>query len=343
MMNTVRPIFATQAGNANWYLSLGLIWAESHFGDLTQLWYGGGGAAYYNSTANPLTATDTSEATMSAYFAGLPSPAFATTVAIDAIWTKGFGLKTIAYEGGPQPGGNEFGAAMAGSTKLSYTYSADPRMKASMQIAHAVWQANGGDLLMYYIYSGGAPWAFNNGLLYSVVSDTNSVKMQALDAIRTQVKAPVTLGTTVPAAINLRSPSSNIRSWLDNHGGWNYGGVAYRMVSGATPAKSDFILVPINTSKSGTYKMSISSFEGLTTDKFNIFVNGKPQGIIKPAVHASGTLMESPPVDIELPEGLSVLRIKAATVAPLWIKEVIIKECCSTLPEQLSPSAVPTK
>jgi len=52
--------------------------------------------------------------------------------------------------------------------------------------------------------------------------------------------------------------------------------------------------------------------------------------------------MESDPVNIELPEGLSVLRIKAATVAPLWIKEVIVKECCNTTPQQPSPQAVQT-
>jgi hypothetical protein len=339
MMDTVRPILAAQVGNANLYLSLGLIWAESYFGDVTKIWYGGGGAAYYDSTTAP---TDTAEATKAAYFAGLPSPFFATTTAMDAIWTKGFGLKTIAYEGGPGPGGSAMGSALPGSSQLSFTYSADIRMKQRMQIAHAVWQTNGGDMLVYYTFTGGSPWTFHDGLGNSIVSDTKTVKMQALDAIRTQPKAPVTLGTEVPGTIALRDKSANTQVWLDNGGGWNYSNVAYRMVSNATPVKSDFILVPMRTKKAGTYKLVINTFEGLATDKFNIYVNGVPQGTIKPAVHASGTLMESDPVNIELPEGLSVLRIKAATVAPLWIKEVIVKECCNVTPPQTLSPAVPT-
>jgi hypothetical protein len=323
MMSTVRPILAAQVGNANLYLSLGLIWAESYFGDVTKLWYGGGGGAYYDSTTAP---SDTTEATKTAYFAGLPSPLFATTTALDAIWTKGFGLKTIAYEGGPGPGGSALGSAIPGSSQLSFTYSADPRMKERMQIAHAVWQANGGDLLVYYTYTGGSPWTFHDGLGNSVVSDTTTVKMQALDAIRTQAKAPVTIGTEVPGVITLRDESSLTQISLDNGGKWNYGGAAYRMVSNATAAKSDFILVPMRTQKAGTYKMVISTFEGQPTDKLNIYVNGLLQGTIKPAVHASGTLMDSDPVEIELPEGFSVLRLKAVSLAPTWIKEIKIKE-----------------
>jgi len=322
MMETVRPIFAAQVGNANQYLSIGLTWAESYFGDVSKIWYGGGGAAYYDSLTTP---TDTTKETMDAYFAGLPSPLFATITGIDAVWTKGFGLKTIAYEGGPSPGGSAMGSAVPNSSKLSFTYNADKRMKERMQVAHAVWQTNGGDLLMYYTYTGGSPWAFNDGLENSVFSDTKTVKMMALDAIRTQTKAPVTLGTEVPGTITLRAKSANTQVSLDNGGGWYYGGAAYRMMSGSTPSKSDFILVPLRTVKAGTYKLTMTTYEGLDTDNFTVYVNGLAQGSIKPAPHASGTLMESEPISVALPEGLSVLRLKAASSTPLWIQELKIQ------------------
>ena len=51
---------------------------------------------------------------MANYFLGLPSPAFADSTKIDAMWTRTFGLHTLAYEGGPGPGGSSTG----GSTGL---------------------------------------------------------------------------------------------------------------------------------------------------------------------------------------------------------------------------------
>jgi len=109
MMNTVRPILASQVGNGNLYLSLGLVWAEAYYGDVTKLWYGGGGAAYYDSSVQP---ADTSAATMQAYFDNLPTAGFGRSVAKDAVWTKGYGLKTVAYEGGPGREGVRWGLSV---------------------------------------------------------------------------------------------------------------------------------------------------------------------------------------------------------------------------------------
>jgi hypothetical protein len=81
---------------------------------------------------------------MGAYFSTLPSADFAKTSATDSIWTHGYGLKYVAYEGGPGTGGGVAGVAAV--------YNNDPRMKDCMVLAQDIWDQAGGDELVYYIY-----------------------------------------------------------------------------------------------------------------------------------------------------------------------------------------------
>jgi hypothetical protein len=323
MMTRVRPILASQVGNANNYLSEGLLWADAYHGDTSRLWYGGGGAAYYDSSTAP---TDTSVATMSAYFTGLPAPYFARQTATDTIWTNGFGLKNVAYEGGPGPGGSALGTA-TGSAQLSYTYNNDPRMKDRMIAAHEIWQANGGDLLSYYVYSAAAPWSFTNGWNPITASDTTSTKFQAIDVIRTAAKATPTLGTAVPGTVYLRSSTSNVRFVLSSDGSWKHSGTAFRMLRNSTiPAKSEFMLVPVRTLAAGTYKASITTYDATVNDRIDLFVNGKLAGTVQGTPGAAGQAFASTQIDVELPEGISVVKLRPKAGGEIWVKDLIIQE-----------------
>lgn len=321
MMNTVRPILASQVGNGNLYLSLGLSWAEAYYGDVTKLWYGGGGAAYYDSSVQPV---DTSAATMQAYFDNLPTASFGQSVAIDAVWTKGYGLRTVAYEGGPEPGGSALGSA-SGTEQLAYTYNADPRMKDRMLVASDMWISNGGDLLVYYAYNSAAPWAFVDGLSLSTVSDTTSPKMQAIDALVKRPLPSVTLGTAVPGSVYLRSSTSAIQSRTDGDTSWGFGGTAYRINANESDlAKSEMVLVPVRVAKSGQYKISMTTLNATTTDRLQIFVNGKLSGELQPMADSSGQPKETSSIAVALPEGLSVMRVRASK-GSVWIRDLVVK------------------
>lgn len=311
MMSTVRPIFSTQSGNANNYLFTGLAWAQAFYGQVrtglpsnavirkpSEIWYGGGGAAYYEAAVDP---KDTAASTMDRYFASLPTAAFAKTSATDSIWTHAYGLRYVAYEGGPGPGGSALGS-VSGAT-VSSTYNNDPRMKDRMLLAQDIWDQAGGDEMVYYVYSSSSPWSFTNELVQQVVSDTTSVKLQAIDAINAKPKPEATLGRLVPATITLKDPVSQVIG--ADPATWALSGSTYLL---RPNVGNPYILVPIRTTKAGTYRVSINAGSKVT-GSVALFANGNSQGAVKLSPDTTNTFTTSSKVTVTLPAGLSVLRL----------------------------------
>ena len=322
MMSRVRPIFSSQVGNANNYLRDGLMWADAFYGDTSYLWYGGGGAAYYGSTVNP---TDTDAGTMDAFFANMPEPEFIDRTRIDVTWTKGFGLKTIAYEGGPGPGGSPTGG-ISGSDELSYAYNNDPRMKNAMRSAHRTWVAIGGDMMVYYIYSGPAPWSFTNGESGAVVSDTTSVKMQAVDEIVNLQQPTAEFGTLVPGTVYLRDASAKVISTEGGGSLWGYGGTAWLLrPMGVGSDHNQFLLVPVRCTEDGDYQISVTAYDSAVGAEVEIFGNGESLGSLLLNQGADGVAVQSPKLSATLEAGLTVLRVRVVGGQNVWLKDVIIE------------------
>ncbi len=330
MMAKVRPILASQVGNGNLYLSLGLQWAQSFYGQIRQtpplntvarkpsdIWYGGGGAAYYDASLDP---KDANASTLDTYFATLPTPTFAKSSVTDSIWTHGYGLKYVAYEGGPGPGGSPLGSATAAA--VSPVFNNDPRMRDRMVLAQDIWDQAGGDELVYYVYSSSAPWSFTNELVQQVVSDTNSIKLQAIDAINVKAKPAVTLGNVVPASIYLKDAAS--QTIASDGATWALGGTVYLLRPNAVNP-SPYILVPIRTNSAGTYRVSIN-VGAKVTGSVALFVNGTRNGSINVSPDDTGTAAVSSKVTVALPAGLSVLRLDSPTGSgDIFVKDIVVE------------------
>jgi hypothetical protein len=338
MMDTVRPVLASQVGNANVYLSEGLKWAEGFYGQVrtspansvarsvNDLWWGAGGAAYYDSSTSP---SDTSAATMRAYFAGLPNAEFASNIAIDATWARGYGLKSVAYEGGPGPGGSASGSA-TGSVELAATYNADPRMWARMKAAHQIYTANGGELLNYYVYSGSPPWDFVNDVSPGVVSDTSTVKLRAIDTLRSTAKASPTLGTAVPGTVPFPTGGS-VGVQFDGAANWRYNGQAIRLpvtTGNGGKAFSGMALIPIRAEQAGTYRFTLSMYPEADT-QVELMINGELAGTFNipgtcGGICADDAYATSPVIKATLPAGLSVVRVRPVN-NDIWIRRLIVR------------------
>ncbi|MEO7106190.1 MAG: hypothetical protein ABIZ09_07455 [Rhodoferax sp.] len=330
MMSTVRPILAGQAGNGNLFLSLGLQWAQAFYGQVRQaaprnavarqpsdIWYGGGGAAYYDATIDP---KDTKAATLDAYFASLPTPTFARLSTADSIWTHAFGLKYVSYEGGPGPGGSALGS-IAGAV-VSPVFNNDSRMKDRMLVAQDIWDQAGGDELVYYVYSGSAPWSFTNELQQQVFSDTSSVKLQAVDAINAKSRPAVTLGNLVPGRIYLKDPAT--QTIASDAASWAQGGTVYLLRPSAV-SPSPYILVPFRVAVAGEYKISLN-IATKVTGTVALFVNGASYGTINLAPDATNTATVSSKVVVTLPAGLSVLRLDTPKAnGDIFVKDVVVE------------------
>ena len=327
MMETVRPILASQAGNANSYLSTGLAWAQAFYGQVrttgalnatvrapAAIWYGGGGAAYYDSAIDP---TDTSAITMHGYFANLPTPSFASVSAIDSLWTHGYGLNYVAYEGGPGPGGNSLGRAVMGG--VAPVFNNDPRMKDRMVLAQDIWDKTGGDEMVFYVYSSSSPWSFTNELVQQTMSDTDSSKLQAVDIMNATARPAVTLGKLVPATIYLKDPTSQALSADAVEGALN--GPAYLL----RPGSSHYTLVPLRTTAAGNYLISVN-VGGRVSGSVTLHVNGVNSGNINIDPHASDTTTISSKVAVSLPAGLSVLRLDSPKGSgDIFVREVVVE------------------
>lgn len=323
MMTTVRPILASQVGNANAILQTGLQWADGFYSVVrsnnpvircvSDLWYGGGGAAYYDSTVSPfvlttnvtaaatnVTATTTPEL-MTAYFAGLPNADFAANVAVDATWTGAYGLKLAAYEGGPGPGGTSLGGTSGAA--VSALYNADPRLAGCMLTAQNQWIANGGTLLSYYVLQGDGPWGFGDNT--NTVMSTNTVKLQAIDTIRAQAKTNLTLGTLVPAVIPMtNNPAAGI---LDVGGYTDATAGTFNLGASADVSRSGTLLIPIHTAAGGIYKFQLG-YEASAAATVELLLNGFSAGVW--TLPASDSLVASSRIITNLTAGLTVVRVR---------------------------------
>lgn len=317
----VRPVFEAQAGNANRYYSAGLVWAEGFYGavrpnnpvarQVKDIWYGGGGSAYQDSASNPI---DTLPATMDAYFAALPAPAFATTIATDATWSRAYGLVPVAYEGGPGPGGSSLGAITA-TVALANTYNNDPRMGPAMLNAWSVYLANGGDTLVYYGYGVSAPWTFVNNITLNTVADTATVKMLALTQINNGLIGPIPttpLGPAAPATLALVDPAVTLQNVTNSV-------VATQgmyFIAKPVTANSGQVLVPFRALP-GAHTVSIEPTPNPVGGALELQVDG---AVVGTWTIAAGALPTTTPLtvvfpasNIALPPALHVLRIRALT------------------------------
>lgn len=341
MMTTVRPVLASQVADGNGYLSEALRWAEGYYSQLrvkngqlvkattpsparkvSELWWGGGGAAYYESSHEPVDPTDPAQRT--AFFEGLPSPQFASNTAIDATWTRGYGLKSVAYEGGPGPGGSPLGGSTwAGA--VSAAYNADPRLLERMHAAHQIYQASGGQMLNYYVYSGAGPWEFTNGVTPGVVSDTDTVKLRAIDAIRLTRKNDVTLGQPVPGTVWLQDAATFRQSYGGTGGAWGYDGQAIRFGPGTRgPSFAETVLLPVRSTSGGTYGFSIRTYDAPANAQVELLVNGSSAGTWKLAASSTGQPVASTALRVTLPAGLSVVRLRPLNNL-VWIRDLVVQ------------------
>jgi hypothetical protein len=224
MMARVRPILASQATWADGPVGLNLMlgWAFNYLnnGDgahlpnsswvipetttqvqphpLTYYWYGAGGPAYYDpsdtsSVSSLLTSGDMDLATWGKGHLSAGSGMIFPTV---------FGLKRIAYEGGPELD------TTANSITAAMTFRpSSPNMQDIVEAHHDYWSQQGGDLLVYFCASQHR-WAFlpidaqhPEG---TVNTNLVSPKLLAIDELNRRPRAAVAVGvpfgTATPGA-----------------------------------------------------------------------------------------------------------------------------------------------
>lgn len=293
MMNRVRPVLMTQQGNANDTLMLALNWideyAQSQNRAVNSYFYGAGGSAYYGADA---TINEADRGNANLFFSGAYDTQGISNMGLDALWAANFGLKRIAYEGGPSL--DYYTQEQADAINL------DPRMKDMIVNTHNAWSAMGGDLLMYYVAVGPREWNFSNE-----ISNSNTPKNNGLDQLNTQARTAVTVGQALPGEIvySVTDARAQIRS-----GYWGYnascdslpclGGMGTVGVWVALKAHSD-------TAFSGNLAINGGTSTGAVV---KVYINGVSQGQVTLATNSQ--LTDSTTVAVSIPKGLVAVRLE---------------------------------
>lgn len=268
MMTQVRPVLMSQLGYAD-----GPLWQAMHlmvdyYGNPAQVpvprppsWYvyGLGGSAYYNPSDE--TSVDTIFSTL--------GTGFEAALQADADWALPFGLKRIAYEGGPSldATGN------AATDALQAAAWADARMTQALTTQQATWDRNAGDLLVYFTLTGNYQWGFMNDVL-----SPGSPKMAGIAAIDAATAAPSTYGTVVPAT--LAASSAVIPP------GWERSGTTLSQ-------QNAWLGYPVSVPAPGTFKVALTA-SAATGAQAEILIDGLSIGTVTVPASGASTALATP-------------------------------------------------
>jgi hypothetical protein len=294
MMSQIRPVIMTQQGNGQDTLKNALTWLDAYAKrqspsrEVSYYAYGAGGSAYYG-VNNPISATD--QGNPDIFFAAGNYPAINNFkgMAIDAILAGSYGLKRVAYEGGP---------SLDNYTKVNaQTINADPRMQDMIVKSHNEWSKVGGDLLVYYALRGPSSWEFTPD-----ITSTESAKLRGITQLQSQVRAPVSIGQKLPGIlIPTNYPDYRTRIGSD-----------YQTTCGGSPClggndAGEWIAYPGYTPSSFVGTISLTGVSGKGAQIY-ILINGIKQGSVAMATSSSNAT--STLLNVTIPSGLVVIKLE---------------------------------
>jgi hypothetical protein len=176
-------------------------------------------------------------------------------------WAIGFGLKRVAYEGGPS----------LPNTPVANTAWSDARMRTEVVDNHNnLWSAKGGDLFVYYVAVAGSPeWSFTRDSF-----DLNTPKLNALSDLYSATRAAVNYGTLLPATITAGS-YQRPPTWF--HG--QPSSMANRM----------WFTYTVRSSTARSYTITANTTATASGGQLEIIVDGASQGTVAVPVGTSQT------------------------------------------------------
>lgn len=294
MMNRIRPVLMTQQGNAQMTLEQGLNWldayAKAQGRTVNSYLYGAGGSGYYGVNTEPTDKTD-----VNGFFApgNYPATQNVKGMGVDAVWAANFGLKRIAYEGGPSLDNYPDLNARA--------INADPRMQDMIVKTHDAWSAQGGDLLVYYALVGPGKWEFTPD-----TTNTATPKFKGIDQLQAQPRAAVSLGQNFPGTLVATEQAVyKIRS------GYDYPATVDGLTCIGGNDAGEWIAMPGHSVSDFIGSVAVNGLANTATT-LNVWINGVNKGRV--TLGAGSHLGNSSSLNaVAIPAGLVVIRLEVVS------------------------------
>ena len=321
---TVRPLIEFQVNNGQGTAATELGFINNYFNNadgishvasphpVNYFFWGGGGATYYNSNL------DTAATVDDLFASGIPNTNYAAWIQVDSAWTKAYGLKRVAYEGGwgVYSGSNSYSSTPGSAAALA---KSDPRATTAQMTAHAIFQQSGGDLNIFYTSSSWIPnyrWS-----LTDLISNLTTPLFQSVTQINSNQAPPVTYGspisdtgtTTFPLGSQF-SPVTTTNRRIMNNGAFifvpliattgNY--QINLMVSSTSSGKSLLVqldgqnigLFSVPQSKSMTASNVVIGTFYLTAGQHGLIFNGQSSSDPTPCIFENISFTPVPPPEI---------------------------------------------
>lgn len=295
MMNRVRPLLMTQQGNGQATLSTALEWLDDFCRRATpqrtadHYLYGAGGSGYYNPTLVP---ADYGNADIFFAEGSYPSVENVRGMGLDAVWAMNYGLKRIAYEGGPSLDNY--------TDEQAANINNDVRMIDMIEKTHDAWSGVGGDLLVYYCLTGPQEWNFTHA-----ITTTATRKFAAIDNLMARPRAAVTLGSSLPGMATVDTANDYVIRT-----GWGYDVTVdgVRCIAG-NPAGT-WIALPGHSAAAFNGSLRVRGSSGAGCE-LRVWINGVAIGTVTLAVGEA--LADSTALAVSVPKGLVVVRMEVVS------------------------------
>ena len=292
MLSRVRPVLMTQVGNAQATLSTALTWLDTWLREsptprsASDVLYGAGGSGYYG-------VNDGISARPDQFFAtsNYPDVGSVRAFSIDTVWAANYGLRHVAYEGGP---------GLSYSAGDNRTLNADPRMQTLMEATHDAWSAAGGDLLVYYTLRGPSEWEFTPN-----IRSADTPKLRALARMQTLPRAPVALGPALPGVLIARDLAS-----LNARTGYGYDTTVDGLAAVGGNRLGNMTVYTGHAAAPYSGMLRVTGLAGGLT-RLGVFINGVRQGEVSlPATGTGGHLIDTAPLEVRVPAGVVAVRLE---------------------------------
>ncbi|UYZ62506.1 T9SS type A sorting domain-containing protein [Hymenobacter weizhouensis] len=311
MMTRIRPVLAGQIANPWEFPGTALNFVHEHYGPPKNFFYAVAGAPYFGI---PNQRAGMSKAEILAAFrqniADMWAPSNTRTAArssefdimtAQATW---FGLKHFCYEGGPDTFGPE-------NIQAKKDASLDPAMKDVVLEYLRGWYGHGGPDGLFMWFVAGATnydsqygtWGLTNSMM-----NLNSPKIEGIDQAIARLRPQFTAGFAIPDSIDTRQHVGYRTGWKTT----NPNALPYLHAGD----QHDYLL---NVPATGTYRLRVRLARvggNLPSSSMRVLVNNTVvQDIVTPGDPNNNweKFVLSPPVTLQLQQGLSVLRLRYIT------------------------------